>query len=528
MSRIPLRKYIQEIEVLIENGNLDEAQKHCLYILKTFPKNIAVYRLLGKVLMEKGSYEDSVFVFEKVLEVIPDDFVSHVGLSFISEVHEHLDDAVLHMEHAFELQPTNTVLKEELKRLHLKKDGIEPQTIRLTRGALINMYLRSSLYPQAIAELRIGLQTNPSRIDFKEHLAEALVNQGEKIEAVQTCIEILGKAPFNFTANRIAYDTIPNASNAMDTQAFHQHLIDVDPYFMYVGDRINHVEDVPDVAVSFDRYDGKKPIINTDAINIQQEIESHWNKKSDWKENEDQESEFDWDSIIDNRLSEKKEKTKKISLELPSEFIPESESKSKKIDHQPEISSDLETSDEMNEQVSDEIPGWIFDEPDTQKEEAPFDFLPPESFEDIPLDQLLDQTESGMVDQDVPTISEPESENISKHWVKIENDQTSRPQSSLEDTQKLKVQAPESNEEIFRSALNAIDKNDLHFAIQKFDALLEDTSHVEDIIQTIENSASILMDEPDAWYVLGKAYLKTNQKDKALNAFRKAEETSFS
>jgi hypothetical protein len=82
-------------------------------------------------------------------------------MSFIAEVNNQLDEAVMHMEWAFEFQPTNAVIKEELKRLHLKKDGIEPQAIRLTRGALVNMYLRSSLYPQAIAELRIGLQTNP-------------------------------------------------------------------------------------------------------------------------------------------------------------------------------------------------------------------------------------------------------------------------------------------------------------------------------------------------------------------------------
>lgn len=522
MSRIPLRKYIQEIEVLIENGNLDEAQKHCLYILKTFPKNIAVYRLLGKILMEKGSYEDSVYIFEKVLEVIPDDFVAHVGLSFISEVHEQLDDAVQHMERAFELQPTNAVLKEELKRLHLKKDGIEPQTIRLTRGALINMYLRSSLYPQAVAELRIGLQTNPNRIDFKEHLAEALLNQGEKIEAVQTCIEILGIAPFNFTANRIAYETIPNTSDALDTQAFHQHLIDVDPYFMYVGERISNVEDVPDVAVSFDRYDGKKPIIDLDAINIQEEIESHWNKTSIWKEDGDLDSEFDWDSIIENRLTEKKEKTREIPLELK----PEAESE--KIDPQSENTPDLEIPQEMEEEVPNEIPGWIFDEPDAKKDDAPFDFPLPESSEEISPDLEMDSMESGMVDQDVPTISEPESEVISKHWVKIENEQTPKPQSSLEDTQKIKVQVQESDDDIYQSALNAIDKNDLHVAVQKFDILLENTSHVEDIIQTIENSTSILSKEPDAWYVLGKAYLKTNQKEKALDAFRKAEETSFS
>lgn len=512
MSRIPLRKYIQEIEVLIENGNLDEAHKHCLYILKTFPKNIAVYRLLGKILMEKGSYEDSVYIFNKVLEVIPDDFIAHIGLSFISEVHEQLDEAVQHMERAFELQPTNAVLKEELKRLHLKKDGIEPQTIRLTRGALINMYLRSALFPQAIAELRIGLQTNPNRIDFKEHLAEALFKQGEKIEAVQTCVEILGKAPFNFTANRIAYDTIPNTSDALDTQAFHQHLIDVDPYFMYVGDRISNVEDVPDVAVSFDRYDGKKPTIDLDASNIQEQIESQWNKTSIWKEDADRDSEFDWDSIIDNRLAEKKEKTQKIP----------SESDTKTSDDHLENISDSDISQEEAE-VLDDIPGWIFDEPNAQKEDIPLDLPLPESS-----DLEIDSMESGMVDQDVPTISEPESEVISKHWVKIENEQAPKPQSSLEDTQEIKVQVQESDDDIYQSALNAIEKDNIHFAIQRFDVLLENTSHVEDIIQAIENSASILSKEPDAWYVLGKAYLKTNQKEKALDAFRKAEETSFS
>ncbi len=518
MSRIPLRKYIQEIEVLIENGNLDEAQKHCLYILKTFPKNIAIYRSLGKILMEKGKYEDSVYVFEKVLGVIPDDFIAHVGLSFISEVHEQLDDAVLHMERAFELQPTNAVLKEELKRLHLKKDGIEPQTIRLTRGALINMYLRSSLYLQAIAELRIGLQTNPNRIDFKEHLAEALLKQGEKIEAIQTSIETLGKAPFNFTANRIAYDILPKTSDALDTQAFHQHLIDVDPYFMYVGDRISNVEDVPDVAVSLDRYDGKNPNIDLDAISVQEEIEKHWNKTSIWKENEDLDSEIDWDSIIENRLTEKKEKTEEIPQESTAE----------KIDDQPENIPDLELTPERKKEDTNAIPGWIFDEPNEQKDDTPLDFPLPDSVENISPDLVMDQMESGMVDQDVPTISEPESEVISKHWVKIENENAPKSQSSLEDTQKVNIQTQENDDEIFQSALKAIDKNDLRFAIQKFDDLLEKNVHVEEIIRTIENSTSILTQEPDGWYVLGKAYLKINQKEKALNAFRKAEETSFS
>lgn len=525
MSRIPLRKYIQEIEILIENGNLDEAHQHCIYILQTFPKNIAVYRLLGKILMEKGSYEDSAFVFNKVLEVFPDDFIAHVGLSFLAEVHEQLDDAVMHMERAFELQPTNAVLKEELKRLHLKKDGIEPQNIRLTRGALVNMYLRSSLYPQAIAELKIGLQTNPSRVDFKEHLADALLKQGEKIEAVQTAIEVLGTAPFNFNANRIALETLPNTSDALDTQAFHHHLIDVDPYYVYVGDRIQNVDNVPDVAVSIDRYDGKKPKIDLEATHIQEEIEKHWNKTSFWKEGESQGSEIDWDSIIENKLVEKKEKTRKIPLESAQEANQEQieEKKEEHLEKQVDELHEPELILEENEPTHDGIPGWIFDDP----EEPTYDG--PEKDESSTVEQTItseldmDQSESGMVDQDVPTISEPESEVISKHWVKMENEHGT--QSSLEDTQKIALQ---EEVEIFNAGIHAITEKDVPTAIHHFTVLLEKSTFVKDIIAALENSAALLENEPDAWYVLGKAYQKNDQKEKALEAFRKAEETSFS
>jgi tetratricopeptide (TPR) repeat protein len=60
---------IQEIETFIQSGNLEKAQKHCWYILQNFPKYIQCYRLLGKALMEKSSYEDATFVFNKVLDV---------------------------------------------------------------------------------------------------------------------------------------------------------------------------------------------------------------------------------------------------------------------------------------------------------------------------------------------------------------------------------------------------------------------------------------------------------------------------
>lgn len=529
MSRIPLRKYIQEIETFIQNGNLEKAQKHCWYILQNFPKYIQCYRLLGKALMEKSSYEDATFVFNKVLDVFPADFVSHIGMSFIAEVNNQLDEAVMHMEWAFEFQPTNAVIKEELKRLHLKKDGIEPQAIRLTRGALVNMYLRSSLYPQAIAELRIGLQTNPNRIDFKEQLADALLKNGEKIEAVQKAIEIIGQAPFNFTANRIVYETLPNTSDAMDTEAFHQHLIDVDPYFLYVGEKISKVEDVPDIAVGLDKYDGKKPSIDLDTINWQAEIDKIWETPSRWSSETKLISDIDWESVIETRLSDEKEKTAEIPIvEMENE-------KPAHLEHEPQEGDESSVADNNldeplipSEQTVGNIPGWIFDNPDTAKEDLPATTIPvTEKPTEIPLPDFEEHPlESGMVDHDIPAISEPESEAISSHWLKMENEPaTTAPKSNLEDTQK--IVDGDDDALLFQQALKAVEGENFQFAVKNLDHLVEKEYHLEEIIHLIEQHSTLLSHEPVAWLVLGKAYLKLNQKEKALQAFRKAEEISF-
>ncbi len=528
MSRIPLRKYIQEIEALIQNGNLEQAQKHCWSIFQTFPKYIQCYRLLGKTLMEKGAYESATFVFNKVLDVFPSDFVSHIGMSFIAEVNNQLDEAVMHMERAFEFQPTNAVIKEELKRLHLKKDGIEPQSIRLTRGALINMYLRSSLYPQAIAELRIGLQTNPNRIDFKEQLADALLKKGEKIEAVQKAIELIGQAPFNFTANRIAYETLPNTSDAMDTEAFHQHLIDVDPYFLYVGAKINTVEDVPDIAVVLDKYDGKKSSVNLETFNWQAEIDKIWETPSGWSSETKLVSDIDWDSVIETRLNNEKEKTAEIPIvEMENEESVHSENEMEEFD-KPGVETNIQNEPTIpSNQTTDDIPGWIFDDPATAQEDLPLTDPAIEERTEIPLPDLgQPHLESGMVDHDIPAISEPESEAISSHWLKMENEPAAAPHSNLEDTRE--IVDSDDNILLFQQTTKAIEGENFQFAIKKLDQLVENEYHLEEIVHLIEQHSILLSHEPKAWFVLGRAYLKLNQKEKALQAFRKAEEISFS
>ena len=65
MAKIALRAYNQEIEELIEHGQIDEAIAHCRHILKTLPKHVATYRLLGKSYLESQRYGDAAsFEFE--------------------------------------------------------------------------------------------------------------------------------------------------------------------------------------------------------------------------------------------------------------------------------------------------------------------------------------------------------------------------------------------------------------------------------------------------------------------------------
>ena len=118
MAKVFLRVYNREIESMIEGGQLDEAVAHCQYILKTFPMHVDTYRLLGKAFLEARRYADAADIFQRVLMAVPDDFVSHVGMSIIRDDENKMDDAIWHMERAFEDQPSNPAIQGELRRLY--------------------------------------------------------------------------------------------------------------------------------------------------------------------------------------------------------------------------------------------------------------------------------------------------------------------------------------------------------------------------------------------------------------------------
>lgn len=182
MAKISLRVYLKEIDSLIDRGENAEAIAHCKYVLKIYPKYIPIYGLLGKAYLESQRYSEALDVFQRVLSVYPDDFIAHLSLSIIREGEENLDAAIFHMERAYEVQPANAGIQNELRRLYGRRDGVIPPRVRLTRGALVRMYERGELYRQAIAEIQAALAEHPDRIDLKVILCRMYFLAGQRVE----------------------------------------------------------------------------------------------------------------------------------------------------------------------------------------------------------------------------------------------------------------------------------------------------------------------------------------------------------
>ena len=124
---ISLRAYGKQIEQFIDDGDYDKAITHCRYLLSKYPKYIEAYRNLGKCLLEQKKYPEAMDIFLRILGVFPDDFISHVGLSIINEEQQNIDTSIWHMEQAFDNQPANLAIQDELKRFFQIRDGEQPQ-----------------------------------------------------------------------------------------------------------------------------------------------------------------------------------------------------------------------------------------------------------------------------------------------------------------------------------------------------------------------------------------------------------------
>ncbi len=252
MAAINLRDYLQGLEELIEGGHAEDALAHCRHILKTYSKHVDTYRLMGKAYLELKRHSEANDIFQRVLSSAPDDFVAHIGMSIIREDEGNQDASIWHMERAFESQPSNRAVQDELRRLYGKREGYEPPKVRLTRGALARMYAHGDLYNQAIGELRGALSEDAQRPDLQVLLVEMYFNTNRQADAIEVCSKLIEKLPYCLYANRVMVDILRAGQRDVEAQPYLERVEELDPYAAQVSLSIP-LEEVPADSVILDQ-----------------------------------------------------------------------------------------------------------------------------------------------------------------------------------------------------------------------------------------------------------------------------------
>lgn len=244
MAKINLREYLDGIEEMIDSGQIEESLAHCRHILKTYPKHVDTYRMMGKAYLEAKRHGEASDIFQRVLSSSPDDFVAHIGMSIIREDEGNQDAAIWHMERAFESQPSNRAVQDELRRLYGDREGFEPPKVRLTRGALARMYAHGDLYAQAISELRSALNEDTQRPDLQVLLARMYYLTKRNTDAIEVCTHLLEKLPYCLYANHLMADILNEDDHPDQAQPYLGRVEELDPYAAQIT-TLEFAENVP-------------------------------------------------------------------------------------------------------------------------------------------------------------------------------------------------------------------------------------------------------------------------------------------
>jgi len=335
MAIISLRDYNNLISALIDENKFDEALFHCNAVLQSYPDAIETAHLQGKTLLELNRNDEALDIFSRILAVFPDDAMAHAGLCAIYEGRQEIDKAIQHMELAFDTQPSNLAIQEELKRLYGLRDGVAPSKIRLTRGALIKMYAKGDLHQQAISESLTFLRDFPNRIDIKLLLAKMYFAQGSKQEAADLCAEILETNPDCFEANRIMDELVDQPLDDSEKDLFYRNrLISLDPYYSFIGDDLVTPADVPADKVLLEQA------VYIPVISFDQDV-PEWAQSETFSEKQDEGSSLDEEPSIESVIDESEIEQDQQETEPPSE---------------PFLEPDLS---EVEPRGEDDLPDWI-------------------------------------------------------------------------------------------------------------------------------------------------------------------------
>jgi len=558
MANISLRTYNSEIRNLIDSGDTEAATEHCHQILRYYPKHVDTYRLLGEAYLAGKQHNDASDIFQRVLSSIPDDFVSHVGMSVIREEDEKLDEAIWHMERAFEVQPANTTIQGELLRLYGLREGVRPHKVRLTRGALARMYIKGDLFQQAIAEIHAALSEDQNRLDLKILLADVYLKMGQENEAAEVASDVLTKLPFSFDSNYIMTKFLIDNGRDKEAQIYQDRLEEIDPYASKAIMQDTAAESIADQAVTVEKLgtatsdftEGVEADVSQESIEIEHiagAMAIHEHDETTPLDTELSEGPSETPMIIPTEKGEEAEEQIQSTQrsdwlqEAVSEPALEDVTKPVRVSGFEEIqveSGELEPETPPDELA--DIPDWLAELAEEENlQESAAESEPGGTREDEAPPEHADAPETiGIPAEEAPpeTITEPETIGIHAEEappeITTEPEPVAQPQEDIISEAKVGEKSVEPffknlGEDVLpeiQDARKAFASGDMDQAMSQYEKLIKSRQLLPVVISDLQEAIDNYPEKASIWHQLGDAYLRDNQISKAMDAYSKAEE----
>jgi tetratricopeptide (TPR) repeat protein len=257
-QQVALSEYLEEIRTQIREHHAAEALAQCKHVLRQFPKHLETYGVMASALVESLDPNGALDLYGRVLSADPENIDAYVSTAQILEARAHLDEAVWHMERAFELAPTHADIRQELVRLYSQAEGKPHGRLKFTRGALGRLYVQEGLFPQAVREFREISQENPTRYDVRVALAAALWRAGQTRQAAEVAQSLLEPLPYCLKANLIL-GTAWRESALEESDGLLQRAQELDPTNQVASRLLGDRSPLAPTLITIARFDGKVP-----------------------------------------------------------------------------------------------------------------------------------------------------------------------------------------------------------------------------------------------------------------------------
>lgn len=262
MTMLPLNDYLEKIAALLEDNQFDSVIGHCYHILKQYPRHVETYRLLAKGFLGAHRVEEATEIFQRILSTDPNDLIAHIALSDIAQNDGNGDAALYHLERAFELDPYNGAIQDELNRFYESSADLGSTRIPLNNGALARLYVKGEMYDRAIRVLEEQVAEDNGRVDLDVLLAEAHWREGNRVEAAGVSLKILDSLPNSIVANAVLTDIWFNSGRTSDAKRHAKNLQSM----MLLDRRHYDPESVAGVALSVDGAPKLPELIQIDTL----------------------------------------------------------------------------------------------------------------------------------------------------------------------------------------------------------------------------------------------------------------------